>query len=155
MSTETRTPRFKDASLPVSAFIRRTLQFIHFAPGALLCSLALISCSDKNPDFIADAMFGEKDVSIHITSPVGNSEYKRGTRLSITWIALPRFDDVDILIVRGTAVAATITSQLPDYRQLDYTIPTYLTDAYDYRIRIIGHREDYSIQAESDKFRIY
>jgi hypothetical protein len=121
----------------------------------VVSSVLLSGCSEQDPDFIADVMFGEKDVGITVTSPNGGGLVKRGSLLTITWSAVPAFETIDILLVRGEGVAATVTVQYPDFRRFDFVIPQYLTDSYDYRIRIIGHRADFTVAAESEKFRIY
>lgn len=144
---------------PWGRSIHRGMQTMKKQSASLYVALALAgclcSCSDANPEFIADAMFGETDVSIHIFSPAGNASYLRGAKMTIVWDAVPGFDDVDILLIRGTAVAAIIVEAYPDYRQFAYTIPASLANANDYRVRIIGHRQEFSVQSDTERFRIY
>ncbi len=76
-------------------------------------------------------------IALRVTSPNGGESWPLGSTQTITWVAADEGGaNVAIALLKASSVVLTIASATPNDGSFDWTIPTNLAVAGDYRIRI-------------------
>jgi hypothetical protein len=93
------------------------------------------------------------DNDIEVTAPTSLSNWPSGTRQIIRWNPTAGISKVKISLYKGNSLSKTLASSTGDTGSYTWDIPSNITRASDYKIRITD-TADTSIYGESDAFAI-